>query len=295
MIRVVLLISLLACLVLGCGGGGGGGVTPPTEITVVGSVIWVGDGQAPIPAATVQIDQATTTTSTTDGSFSLKAAPTATTLTVIYQNGATTVTFQYTIPAADQGIADMGEVFIGPEKVRVDGVVTSAIDSTPVQGALIEFAGRQATSGANGTFSVTDVAYSGAGSSSFFDIDGRVSRAGYLPQTFRALDAAVGGVVTLDEIRLVPQSGDNPPPPPYTITGKISPAQSAVGTVVTLKLAGTPIRRFTVGSDATYGFWVLPGAYVVSYQNPINNLTAPDESVDLTSQNEIITRDVTLR
>jgi hypothetical protein len=287
-----LLLILLAAF--GCGGGGGG-TTPPTGINVVGSVIWIGDGQAPIPAATIQVDQATAQTSTTDGSFTIKAAPTSTSLVILYQNGASTVSYRYTIPPATAGTADMGILYIGPEKVAVTGRVVSAIDGTPVQGATVKFAAREGSTDASGMYRIEEVAYSNDSGTAFFDLEGQVTRKGFLPQSFRAIDPASAGVVTIADVLLVPESGNDPPPPPYNITGKVSPTNSAAGTVVTLKQGGTPIRRFTVGGDGTYGFWVLPGTYTMSYQNPTNNLSAPDETATLSTQNQVVNKDVTLR
>lgn len=288
-------VLLLAAAVLwGCGGGGGGGGNPPVGTTVVGRVIWVVDGQAPSPAATVQADQASTQTSTTDGSFSFVAPQSATSLLVLFQSGGATVSFRYTIPPASGGVADMGDLYIGPEKVTVQGRVVSAIDGTAVQGAQVDFAARRGSTDASGNFSLGDVAYAD-GASAFFDIEGEVTRAGFLPQVVRAEDPAASGVVTVADILLVPESGSEPPPPPYNIKGTISPTNSAPGTIVSLLAAGVPIRRWTVGGDGTYGFWVLAGSYTIRYHNPTNNMTAPDETVTLANQNQIITRDVTLR
>lgn len=291
-----LFAGALALASIGCGGGGGGSVgPPPDQIDVLGQVTWVGDGQAPLPAATVQIDQATTQTSTTDGRFTLKAPASATSLVVLYQNGPTSVSFRFTIPAAVNRVANLGEIFIGPEKVAVAGRVVSAIDANAVQGATVQFAGRQGSTDASGNFRIDEVAYSNEAGTFFFDIEGQVTRAGFFPQTFRAMDPASAGVVQIGDILLAPESGNTPPPPPYNITGTIAPQASAQGTVVSLKVAGTVIRRFTAGSDGIYGFWVLPGTYTLSFLNPNNNLSAPDETVTLTSQNQVITRNVTLR
>jgi hypothetical protein len=288
-----LLAGLVGLSLFGCGGGGGGG-NPPTGTTVVGRVIWVVDGQAPSPSATVQADTASTQTSTTDGSFSFVVPQSATSVLVLYQSGSTTASFRFTIPPATGGTADMGDLYIGPEKVTVKGRVISAIDSTAVQGAQVDFASRSGATDASGNFSLGEVAYSAVGGA-FFDIEGRVTRLGFLPQSFRAEDFAVSGVVTVSDILLVPESGSEPPPPPYNIKGKVSPNNSAPGTIVTLLAGGVPIRRWTVGNDGTYGFWVLAGSYTMTYRNPTNNSSAPDEAVTLATQDQIVTRDVTLR
>lgn len=289
----LVLAGVIATLLAGCGGGGGGG-NPPVGTTVVGRVIWVVDGQAPSPPATLQADTASTQSGTTDGSFSFVVPQSATSVVVLYQNGATTASFRFTIPPPSGGTANMGDLYIGPEKVSVRGRVVSAIDGTPVQGAQVDFASRRGATDASGSYDLAEVAYA-VGAGAFFDIEGQVTRLGFLPQSFRAEDPAAAGVVTIADVLLVPESGSEPPPPPYNIKGTVMPNNTAPGTIVTLLAAGLPIRRWTVGGDGGYGFWVLAGSYTMTFRNPTNNLSAPDESVTLNSQDQIVTRDVTLR
>jgi hypothetical protein len=52
------------------------------------------------------------------------------------------------------------------------------------------------------------------------------------------------------------------------------------------------VRRFTIGSDARYQFWVEAGAYRIEFQN--GTLTAPAQNVTLGSSSDVIRADATL-
>lgn len=299
-----LCVSLFAlgALLVGCGGGGGGGTTTTgttnastTGAVAVGRVVWVETGSGPTPAATVQIEPNSTQTAV-DGSFSLNGPVGATSLLIVYQKTPNdpAVSFRYDIPALS-GTTDVGDLFIGPEKVTVVGKVLNANDSTAVSGATVTFAGRKAVTGSDGRFSLADVAYSSLDQTGFFGIQGRASANGFISRTFFATTAASGGVVTLNDILLSPSSGENPPPLPYNIFGHISPSASAPGTIAKLFKDGNVVRQFTVGTDGIYGFFVVAGSYVIKFNNPINGMTAPDQNVTLNAANEVIQRDVTLQ
>jgi hypothetical protein len=252
-------------------------------------------GTGPVPPATVQIDPAATQTAS-DGSFSFDAPQGATSLLAVYQKtpSDTPISFRFDIPALN-GTTDLGDLYIGPEKVLVQGRVLSAADSSPIAGAVISFAGRKTSSGADGRFSLQDVAYSSANNTGFLGIQGRVTATGFFAKNFAPTQGASGGVVTLDDIQLTPETGGTPPPPPYNIFGTVSPSAFAPGTVVKLFLGGNEVREYTVGSDGKYGFFVVAGTYVIKFNNPTNGKSAPDQNVTLNAANEVVQRDVTLQ
>ena len=97
----------------------------------------------------------------------------------------------------------------------------------------------------------------------------------------------MAGKVDLGDVLLTPSNDPNPPGLPFTVTGKVLPLGTSDGTIVTLKQAGTPVRIFTVGVDGRYSFWILPGAYTVSYQR--GALTAAQQSVTVVNQNTMVT------
>jgi hypothetical protein len=111
--------------------------------------------------------------------------------------------------------------------------------------------------------------------------------------TFSAApNLAVGGVVNVGDIFLVPESDPNPPPPPYNIWGQITATGGPSGAIVRLKQNGTDVRVFNVGTDGKYFFFVLPGSYTISASK--NGSTAPDVNVTLNQATDVIRRDITI-
>lgn len=287
----VICLLLAGVVIAACGGGGGGGITTPKVATVVGKVVDVSTGGAPNPQASVQAGSASTLTASVDGSFNLVVPEGTTEISIDPRNGEPV--FRFTFPAAT-GLVDVGDIWVGPAKVRLDGRTISVADSTPVSGARISFAGRSGLTGADGKFSLADVAYDPANHAFFWAITGLAEAPGFIPNQFTVEpNVAVGGVVTMSDLALIPEGDDEPPPGPVNIWGRVSPADQAAGTVVTLKQAGDTVRSYTVDASATYGFWVTPGTYTMSFAK--GALTAPDETVTLNNQTEVVRRDVTLR
>lgn len=284
-----ILSALFLLVVLGCGGGGGGGGA--SQSTIVGRVLNVATGGPTNPRSSVQVGANSTLTSASDGSFSLPA-PNGTTSVQVDTLGAFGVwTFAF---APSNGVTDVGDLWVGPEQVTVEGTVLNSVDNQPVPGATVSFAGRLGTTDANGHFSLPNVAYSSATQTAFWGIAGFVRKNGFDPAEFSAQPhVAVGGVVTVDDILMTPTSDPNPPGPPYNIWGRVSPPAEAPGTIATLKENGNPVRIFNVGSDGIYRFWVPPGAYSIDFVK--GNLTANVPSVVLTQPNDVIRQDVTLQ
>ena len=283
----VLVGLLLAVLIAGCGGGGGG--TP--QVTVLGRVLQVATGGPPNPAASVQSGGTSTLTALSDGSFSIQVSRNTAALLVDPLNASGTWTFAF---APVTATTDIGDLWIGPERVRLQGRVVNSTNNLPVPDATVSFAGRSGTTNAAGQFDLADVAYSSATQTAFWGIAGTVRATGFFASEFSAQpNLAAGGIVTVTDVLLTPSSSPIPPGPPYNVWGRISPSANAPGTVVTAKLGGVTVRLFNVGADGTYRLWLNPGTYVLSYAN--GALSAPDETVVLTTPNQVIQRDVLLQ
>lgn len=291
--KPVLALSLLMLMLLvGCGGGGGGGSTA----TATGRVIFMTTGQAPNPAATVQVGNVTTTTDS-EGAFSLNAPAGSTSLLVIYQasQNSTSITFRFDIEPPLSGMQNLGDLYIGPQKVVVTGRIVSSVDSSPVSGAVVRLGGQRAVTDANGVFTFPEFPYDAQNVGAFLGLQGSVTKAGFFDRTFFPDTGANNGVVTLLDITITPTGGVDPPPPPATIFGNVNPASLAPGTVLTLSQNGTPIRQTTVGTDGSYGFLVQAGVYTISGQNPINGRVVQPVQVTLNDPASPVRQDLTLQ
>lgn len=282
------LAALVAVLLvaIGCGGGGGGG---GVTVRVNGRVLSVITGGPTNPPSSVQAGGFSTSTSPADGSFGLDV-PVGTTSLSVDTLGAGGV-FVFTIPAAVAD-TDVGDLWVGPEKVTVTGTVRDATDADPIAGAQVSFGGRTGVTDANGVYTLLNVAYSSQNPEQFFGVIGQARATGFFVSDFTATRAAVGGVVTIDDVLLTPSGDANPPPGPYNIWGRVSPSGLAPGTVVTLLQNGNPVRTTSVGQDGRYFFWVAAGTYTITYRN--GAFSAPDQTVTLLQQNQVEQRDVTL-
>ena len=288
-----LFFALLLTLLAGCGGGGAGTGTG-TTFTLSGTVVSLTTGGPPAPVATVQAADAATSTNTTDGSFILSVpAGTNSVLVLFTPPGGSPVSFRFDIPPVSAN-TDVGDLVVGPEKARVHGKVINAQNSVGIAGAVVRFAGKQATTGAGGVWEILDVAYDSANISQFLSLSGTVTAGGYLSQTFSPSTAAVGSDVLIDDIALIELSGPVPPGLPANLVGTVSPSNLAPGTVISVRQGGTLIRQFTVGTANVFGFWLPPGTYTINVQNPLNSTGAPDITVTLTRPDEVIRRDVVI-
>ncbi len=277
-------LFLLLLMIAACGGGGGGG---GTTATLVGRVLDVKTGGPIAPRATVQVGTQTVQTEV-DGSFQLAVTAGTTGVTV---DANTYGAFTFTFPAAAD-VTDVGDLWVGPQKVRLTGRVLNSSNSNAIAGATVSFAGRKGVTNSVGTYVLNDVAYSSANLAAFWGIVGTSKAIGFFKVDFTAQGkSAVSGTVTLDDLRMTPQGDSNPPPFPFTLWGRISPSASAPGTIVTLKLSGTPVRIFNVGSDGAYYFWVLPGSYTIE---AVNGALTGSNSAILTQTNQVIQKDVSL-
>lgn len=288
--RLLLLLALLlAALTLSaCGGGGGGG--GGSRGTVVGRVLNVLTGGPPAPTATIQIGSRSVQSSSSDGSFTLEQIPNGTTSLTV-DNGVAPL-WNFTIPAVN-GTTDVGDLWVGPQRVTVTGTVRDAATNNPISGATVRFAGRVGTTNASGVFSLANVAYADSTQTAFWGIAGTAVATGYfLNEWSTAPNTATAGVVTVGDVLLTPESDPTPPGPPYNIWGAVSAPGGAAGSVVRLKQGGTDVRLVNVGSDGRYRFFVSPGSYTIEASKGASNATPIP--VTLTAQNQVIRQDVTI-
>lgn len=282
---LLLLLTLIAC-------GGGGPVTP--NITLTGRVLNVDTGAPFSSPASVQSSAASANTAVADGSFTVTASKGATGLAVLAPSSLGYPIFDFTFPAQTQAVSDVGDLWVGPQKITLRGTVRNAANSAAIAGAKIAFAGQNGTTASDGTFSIPNVAYSNANTASFLGLAGQISATNFFSNEFTPNgNLAISGVVDVGEVLMTPLDSDSPPGLPFNIWGVVSPSGSASGTIVTLKdTGGTIVRRFTVGSDARYQFWVEAASYRIEFQN--GTLTAPAQNVTLSSTSDVIRADATL-
>lgn len=280
---------LCALLLSGCGGGGGGGVS---GVQLTGLVLELRTGSGPTPSATVQAGTATVQTAA-DGSFTLNA-PSGTSFVLVTSplvgGGTTTFRFDFAPATTDR---DLGDLFVGPEKVRVTGRVLGSADSAPLSGATVAIGGKSALTNASGVFKVLDVAFDSTSPATFLNLTGLAGRTGFFTRSFNPSAGPSSGVVSIDDILLQPDTGDAPPDTPFVITGTVSPSSEAPDSIVELFEGSTLVRRFTVGASRQYGFWVPPGSYTLRARK--GSLSSGDIGIVLSSPAQIIRRDVTLQ
>ena len=284
-----LLLFLVGLVLVACGGGG-----PISSIAITGRVLDISTGGPTTNPSTVQSSTATVNTHVVDGFFSLGGNKGESQLLVSAPSLLGYPVFTYTFPALNQGTNDVGDLWVGPEQVTVTGVVENAADNSPIPNVVVRFGGQIATTDASGTFNVQHVAYSSANTAGFLGLSGRVEATNFLSNEFTPNgNTAVSGVVNVGVVLMSPVDSNTPPPPPFNIWGIIAPSNLANGTIVTLKdNGGTPVRRFTVGVDARYQFWVQAGQYTIDFANGTH--TAPTQNVTLNNNTDVIRRDATL-
>lgn len=283
------LLTLIVLGAISCGGGGGGGGATSAQMS--GRVLNVITGGSLNPAGQIQVGDARALTDLADGSFSLAVPAGTTSLTVDTRNSSFGV-WVFTVPTVT-GTTDVGDLWVGPEKVTVTGTVRDSTSNNPVANTTINFAGRTAVSNGSGVFALQNVAYATSSTASFAGITGSATATGYFLSSFTAgNNVAAAGVVTVDDILITPSTDSNPPSTPYNIFGKVSPSNLALGTTVTVSQGGTPFRQAAVGTDDRYYVWLPVGTYTFHFANGLHSV--PDQTVTITQANQILQRDVTL-
>ena len=282
-----ILIFLLVLVLAACGGG------PISSIRITGRVLDISTGGPTTNPSSVQSSTATVSTSVVDGSFLMGGGKGESQLLVSAPSLLGYPVFTYSFQPLNLTQNDVGDLWVGPQQVTVTGKVENAADNSSIANAVIRFGGQMATTDSTGTFNVLHVAYSSNNTSGFLGLTGRAEATNFLANEFTpAGNTAVAGVVNVGVVLMSPVDSNTPPPPPFNIWGLIAPSNLASGTIVTLKNGGTPVRRFTVGVDARYQFWVQAGQYTIDFANGTH--TAPTQNVTLSNNTDVIRRDATL-
>ncbi len=284
------LVFLMAvCFLVACGGGGGGtGGGGTTTVSILGRAIWIVNGGAVSPVATVRIGSVSTTTNAVDGGFALDVPAGATSLTLSTTVGGTPIIRTFTFPAASSS-TDLGDLFIGPEEVSVSGRAISSSTGDAVAGAKISLGGRSAVSASDGRFSLANVAYSSTSQAVFLGLQGEASAAGYFTGFFSPPSAAVGGVAAVGDVSLVPTGGITPPPLPTNLSVSVAP--SGAGSSVEVLSGAAVIRTQTADASGRAAFWLPAGAYTVRAVKAAQTGSSP---VTITSTNSQTSINVTL-
>lgn len=298
----VIVASLFALLILlsggaatGCGGGSGSTGTGSTNGTngdgtvLTGRVVSIVTGGPVTPAPSVQTDEGRVTASA-DGSFAVDAR--AGTETVLIDTPSFGV-FSFTGTAVSEVTTDLGDLYVGPQRVTLTGILRSGTAGAVISGGTVTFGGRRANTDANGRFTLSDVAYAPDTTAAFLGIVGTARAPGFIAGEFTTQGRTpTAGALDLGEVLLTPESDPSPPGLPFTIFGTVSPFSAAPGTVVSLRSGTTEVRRTTVGNDATYGFWVAPGTYTVTFTK--GTRTAGPFTVTLADTTSVVPLNATL-
>jgi hypothetical protein len=173
------------------------------------------------------------------------------------------VVSEFTFPAATRDV-DLGDLYIGPARVAVQGRLVSSATALPVAGGTVRFAGRQATSASDGSFNIADVAYPAVSFNGFLSLSGVGSATSYFNQAFQPSGLAVAGVVAVGDVALVPSGSDAPPGLPANMVVTVQPIASSPGALVDVKQGVTTVTSGTVGADGRVQFWLPVGTYTLS-------------------------------
>jgi hypothetical protein len=285
-IRIFAVVAVLVGLI-GCGGGGGGGTS---TVQVSGRVFSVVTSGAPNPAAQFAVGERRVLTDPSDGSFTLEV-PVNTDSATVDPRITGWPGFTFTFPAVTED-TDLGDLWIGPEKVTVRGRLLDASTGTAVSGGTVAFGGGIGQSGADGRFSLAGIAYSSENPSGFAGIEGAVRATNYFAASFSGgFETPVAGAIDIGDVLLVPLGSSEPPGTPYNVFGRVLPTALAAGARVEIRLGGVLVRDLAVGSDGRYYAWLEPGTYAVQARNGAQ--VSGVETVNLTQTNQVISRDVT--
>ncbi len=271
---LLLVLLGVAAGLFGCGSGGGGsnGGGGGGNATLHGLIL-LASTSAPAPTSTfVDIGGVTGSARDSDGQFNLTGiSASATLLTIRNVNGSGVEQFRRTLNV--QLVAgqtnDLGVVYISDQgyTANISGRIVTQVNSVAqaVAGAKITLSGVKAISGVDGTFTMTG-----------------------LPVGLGSLPGALLGSVTATGFEVKPIvsetlgppliTGSNPipdiiistpvgstPPPPYTVTGRVTVQGVAqAGVAVDLKAGATDLGSVMTDSGGNYFFWVVPATYTIT-------------------------------
>ncbi|MCU0315629.1 MAG: carboxypeptidase-like regulatory domain-containing protein [Fimbriimonadaceae bacterium] len=281
-----LCLLLLVVFAIGCGGGGGG--SAPANVQAFGNILWIESGQGTVPASTVRIGEVAGQTAS-DGFFNLSVPPGATSLTVTYTPSVGSPVVRTFSFSALNGTRDLGELWIGPASIVVQGRLVDSTTSVPVPGGQVNLAGQSGTSGSDGRFTLNGVAFSPNNTSIFLTLEGQALRTGFFATTFGLPTIPVGGVLDVGDVAMVPTGTTDPPPLPFNVRGVVSPTGG--GSVVEVLSGATPIRTVTADTSGNYSVWIPEGTYTI---RATSGTRTGSTSVTITDVGQVVTVNVTL-
>ena len=251
---------------VGCGGGGGGGTpTPGTATSATGKVLRAETNQ-PVTGATVNIGGQSTTTQT-DGTFSLPNVNAATkTATVTPPSPGKVYTFPLSLTAKSAN--NLGNIYTSDTGYTASaiGTVVAPINGAqqPVGNATVTIAGSQVKTGTNGTFRIDNLAI-GLGSDVNTPI-GLISAPDFDSKPIFTQDVFVKGDNPLGTQVLGAPVGKTPPNQPYTISGNVtSGGKAAAGVQVSIApQGGATLGAVSTDANGNYYFWVVTGTYTIT-------------------------------
>ena len=286
----ILLVALLS-LLIGCGGGGGGGgTTGGTTQVLTGRVINVVTTGPVSPAPGINVVTGQSTTASTSDGFFLLDVPVTTSAVNVVAAGFGTWTFGFPPSSSD---LDLGDLWVGPEKVTVAGTVRDSASNLPIANAQVAFAGRSGVTDASGNFSLAEVAYASGNLTGFWGIEGRLQADGFFASGFTANGiSATAGVVQLGNITLVNSGSNTPPTSPYNVYGIVKKAGVAVSGQVAVLKGGSLYRQVSAGTDGRYYVWLPVGTYVLRATS--GSSTGANVNANLTQSNQVINQDLTV-
>jgi TonB-dependent SusC/RagA subfamily outer membrane receptor len=237
------------------------------------------DGK-PVANATLTVEGGASVTTAADGTFKLSVPPTNLTINVAadgFTERKVTIIGAKTALSLQVALVRPPPA-TGPPTRTVGGIVLDA-NKAPVAGATVKVTGTalSATTGADGTFSIADVATS--------DVTLDVEVTGQPPAQI-AVPAAKSAVVVTVGAAGAGEPAPPAPPPPRTITGKVMDpvtSEPIAAAEVTLKSTGQVVFS---EADGTFKLEnVPPGPAVLAVTGPERESRAIDVGPDQTTVN----------
>ncbi|CCW35386.1 Carboxypeptidase regulatory-like domain [Chthonomonas calidirosea] len=287
-----LLLNVGGALLAGCGGGGGGASSG--NLTVIGTVLTVETDAPPNPPATVSIAGHSTTTST-NGAFTLTGIPASATTATVSAQGEQTLTLHLQLPSQSTQPVNLGTIFLSASgyNASVTGQIVTTVNgqNQPVGGATVTIGGSSTLSGSDGSFTISNLPV-GLGNDPNIPI-GSVSATGYVTKQIFVQAPLIAGVNPLGPISLGAPISSSVPGLPYTIIGKVlKNGQGQPNYPVILQQGSTVVGNTHTDSTGTFSFWVVPGSYtIVVFLPDGSSVTQP---VTLQSTNQPVTQNVNL-
>lgn len=260
----------IALLLAGCGGGGvGGGGGGGGEAILQGRVVLVGTGTAPNPPATVIAGNVSVTTDPQNGSFRFGVDPA--TRTLIVRTPGLQEDFTFNLPPLASGTTtDLGDLYVGPQKVAVQGRVVNALTQEAVGEAQITLLGQSTLSNTtDGKFTLNDIAYDPNGA---LDSEGTIQKEGFLPQRFLVdQPPSVEGIIQLGDLLIIPVIDENPPPAPGNVRGRVAVPSPETPQFTRIDIYTPPNALeayesvIVSNTDGGFALWLLPGQYRLEF------------------------------